>query len=70
MPGRGSDKGQGRRGEKRGGAAKNMCGHGSNLKPIGTSRHGSSVELCFDLVYVFAIGELSDRLLEHVDVRG
>jgi low temperature requirement protein LtrA len=29
----------------------------------------SPLELFFDLVYVFAIGQLSHHLLEHVDLR-
>jgi low temperature requirement protein LtrA len=35
----------------------------------GTERAVSPLELLFDLVYVFAIGELSHHLLEHVDLR-
>ena len=32
-------------------------------------RDVSPLELLFDLVYVFAIGQLSHHLLEHVDLR-
>ena len=35
----------------------------------GAERVVTPLELFFDLVYVFAIGELSHHLLEHVDVR-
>ncbi len=35
----------------------------------GAERVVSPIELFFDLVYVFAIGELSHHLLEHVDLR-
>ena len=35
----------------------------------GTERDVSPLELFFDLVYVFAIGQLSHHLLEHVDLR-
>jgi low temperature requirement protein LtrA len=35
----------------------------------GTERVVTPLELFFDLVYVFAIGQLSHHLLEHVDVR-
>jgi low temperature requirement protein LtrA len=35
----------------------------------GAQRDVSPLELFFDLVYVFAIGQLSHHLLEHVDVR-
>jgi hypothetical protein len=35
----------------------------------GAERVVTSVELFFDLVYVFAIGQLSHHLLEHVDLR-
>ncbi len=35
----------------------------------GTEREVSPLELFFDLVYVFAIGQLSHHLLEHVDLR-
>jgi low temperature requirement protein LtrA len=35
----------------------------------GATREVSPLELFFDLVYVFAIGQLSHHLLEHVDLR-
>ena len=35
----------------------------------GMEREVSALELFFDLVYVFAIGQLSHHLLEHVDLR-
>jgi low temperature requirement protein LtrA len=35
----------------------------------GAERVVTPIELFFDLVYVFAIGELSHHLLEHVDLR-
>ena len=35
----------------------------------GAERVVSPLELFFDLVYVFAIGQLSHHLLEHVDLR-
>ena len=35
----------------------------------GAERAVSPIELFFDLVYVFAVGELSHHLLEHVDLR-
>jgi low temperature requirement protein LtrA len=35
----------------------------------GTERDVSPLELLFDLVYVFAIGQLSHHLLAHVDLR-
>ena len=35
----------------------------------GAERVVTPLELFFDLVYVFAIGELSHHLLEHVDLR-
>jgi low temperature requirement protein LtrA len=35
----------------------------------GTEREVSPLELFFDLVYVFAIGQLSHHLFEHVDLR-
>jgi len=35
----------------------------------GAERVVTPLELFFDLVYVFAIGQLSDHLLEHVDLR-
>jgi len=35
----------------------------------GAERDVSALELFFDLVYVFAIGQLSHHLLEHVDLR-
>jgi low temperature requirement protein LtrA len=35
----------------------------------GAEREVSALELFFDLVYVFAIGQLSHHLLEHVDLR-
>jgi low temperature requirement protein LtrA len=35
----------------------------------GTERDVSPLELFFDLVYVFAIGQLSHHLVEHVDLR-
>src|ERR1700754_4233320 len=35
----------------------------------GSERVVTPLELFFDLVYVFAIGELAHHLLEHVDVR-
>ena len=35
----------------------------------GAERVVTPLELFFDLVYVFAIGQLSHHLLEHVDVR-
>jgi hypothetical protein len=35
----------------------------------GTERVVTPLELFFDLVYVFAIGQLSHHLLEHVDLR-
>src|SRR6478752_9366390 len=35
----------------------------------GTEREVSPLELFFDLVYVFAIGQLSHHLVEHVDLR-
>ena len=35
----------------------------------GAEREVSPLELFFDLVYVFAIGQLSHHLLEHVDLR-
>src|SRR5262249_29366416 len=35
----------------------------------GAERTVSPLELFFDLVYVFAIGQLSHHLVEHVDVR-
>jgi low temperature requirement protein LtrA len=35
----------------------------------GTEREVSALELFFDLVYVFAIGQPSHHLLEHVDLR-
>jgi len=38
-------------------------------RPRGTERPVTPLELFFDLVYVFAIGQLSHHLLEHVDLR-
>ena len=38
-------------------------------RQTGIERDVSPLELFFDLVYVFAIGQLSHHLLEHVDVR-
>ncbi len=35
----------------------------------GAERVVSPLELFFDLVYVFAIGQLSHHLVEHVDLR-
>ena len=35
----------------------------------GAERAVTPLELFFDLVYVFAIGQLSHHLLEHVDLR-
>jgi low temperature requirement protein LtrA len=35
----------------------------------GAERVVTPLELFFDLVYVFAIGQLSHHLLEHVDLR-
>ena len=35
----------------------------------GTEREVTPLELFFDLVYVFAIGQLSHHLLEHLDLR-
>ena len=35
----------------------------------GGERDVSPLELFFDLVYVFALGQLSYHLLEHVDLR-
>jgi low temperature requirement protein LtrA len=35
----------------------------------GAARDVSPLELFFDLVYVFAIGQLSHHLVEHVDLR-
>lgn len=35
----------------------------------GEERAVTPIELFFDLVYVFAIGQLSHHLLEHVDLR-
>src|SRR5919108_5347765 len=35
----------------------------------GAEREVTPLELFFDLVYVFAIGQLSHHLLEHVDLR-
>ena len=35
----------------------------------GVERVVAPLELFFDLVYVFAIGQLSHHLLEHVDLR-
>jgi Bacterial low temperature requirement A protein (LtrA) len=35
----------------------------------GAERVVTPLELSFDLVYVFAIGQLSHHLLEHVDLR-
>ena len=35
----------------------------------GAERVVTPLELLFDLVYVFAIGQLSHHLLEHVDPR-
>ena len=35
----------------------------------GAERVVAPLELFFDLVYVFAIGQLSHHLLEHVDLR-
>src|ERR1700749_2437990 len=39
------------------------------LRARDAERGVSPIELFFDLVYVFAIGELSNHLLEHVDLR-
>jgi low temperature requirement protein LtrA len=38
-------------------------------RPPGAERVVTPLELFFDLVYVFAIGQLSHHLLEHVDLR-
>jgi low temperature requirement protein LtrA len=38
-------------------------------RPSGAQRVVTPLELFFDLVYVFAIGQLSHHLLEHVDLR-
>jgi low temperature requirement protein LtrA len=38
-------------------------------RAAGAEREVSPLELFFDLVYVFAIGQLSHHLLEHVDLR-
>ena len=35
----------------------------------GETQQTTTVELFFDLVYVFAVGQLSHHLLEHVDLR-
>jgi low temperature requirement protein LtrA len=39
------------------------------LRAPGAERVVTPLELFFDLVYVFAIGQLSHHLLEHVDLR-
>jgi low temperature requirement protein LtrA len=38
-------------------------------RPPGAERVVTPLELIFDLVYVFALGQLSHHLLEHVDLR-
>jgi low temperature requirement protein LtrA len=38
-------------------------------RPPGAERVVAPLELFFDLVYVFAIGQLSHHLLAHVDLR-
>jgi low temperature requirement protein LtrA len=38
-------------------------------RPTGAERVVAPLELFFDLVYVFAIGQLSHHMLEHVDLR-
>ena len=38
-------------------------------RPPGAERDVSALELFFDLVYVFAIGQLSHLLAAHVDLR-
>src|SRR6476619_4333335 len=38
-------------------------------RATGAERAVTPLELFFDLVYVFAIGQLSQHLLEHVDLR-
>lgn len=47
-------------------------GGGAGLPRAGSGRgqRVTSVELCFDLVYVFAVTQLSHLLLEHLTLHG
>ena len=38
-------------------------------RAAGAAREVTPLELFFDLVYVFAVGQLSHYLLEHIDLR-